>query len=84
MQYNPSLKALNLTGYKAQGAEFPMTNMGHTGKGWVVSRGPVRNLGAGGLTSVKAVKGRGSCEAVQPLSLDSVPPLVPSVPISLS
>ncbi|XP_053776833.1 carbonic anhydrase 6 isoform X2 [Desmodus rotundus] len=30
VQYNPSLKALNLTGYEAQGAEFPMTNMGHT------------------------------------------------------
>ncbi|XP_054435630.1 carbonic anhydrase 6 [Pteronotus mesoamericanus] len=30
VQYNPSLKALNLTGYEAQGGEFPMTNNGHT------------------------------------------------------
>uniref|UniRef100_A0A8C8X8X8 Carbonic anhydrase n=1 Tax=Panthera leo TaxID=9689 RepID=A0A8C8X8X8_PANLE len=30
VQYNPSLKALNLTGYKSQGGQFPMTNNGHT------------------------------------------------------
>ncbi|GAB5574518.1 carbonic anhydrase 6 [Prionailurus iriomotensis] len=31
VQYNPSLKALKLTGYKSQGGQFPMTNNGHTG-----------------------------------------------------
>lgn len=30
VQYNPSLKALNLTGYEAQGLEFPVTNTGHS------------------------------------------------------
>ncbi|KAM5320417.1 carbonic anhydrase 6 [Glossophaga mutica] len=30
VQYNPSLKALNLTGYEAQGVEFPVTNTGHS------------------------------------------------------
>lgn len=39
VQYNPSLKALKLTGYEAQGVEFPITNTGHSGKGWVVSPG---------------------------------------------
>lgn len=33
VRYNPSLTALNLTGYEAQGGEFPMINNGHTGKG---------------------------------------------------
>lgn len=32
VQYNPSLRALNLTGYGLQHEEFPMTNNGHTGK----------------------------------------------------
>lgn len=30
VRYNPSLKALNLTGYEAQGGDFVMTNNGHT------------------------------------------------------
>ncbi|XP_040312635.1 carbonic anhydrase 6 [Herpailurus yagouaroundi] len=30
VQYDPSLKALKLTGYKSQGGQFPMTNNGHT------------------------------------------------------
>ncbi|OWK08200.1 CA6 [Cervus elaphus hippelaphus] len=30
VQYNPSLRALNLTGYGLQHEEFPMTNNGHT------------------------------------------------------
>lgn len=30
VHYNPSLTALNLTGYEAQGGEFPMINNGHT------------------------------------------------------
>ncbi|XP_039090942.1 carbonic anhydrase 6 [Hyaena hyaena] len=30
VQYNPFLKALNLTGYEYQAGEFPMTNNGHT------------------------------------------------------
>uniref|UniRef100_G1LB40 Carbonic anhydrase n=2 Tax=Ailuropoda melanoleuca TaxID=9646 RepID=G1LB40_AILME len=30
VQYNPSLKALNLTGYDVQAGEFPMINNGHT------------------------------------------------------
>uniref|UniRef100_G1NVH7 Carbonic anhydrase n=1 Tax=Myotis lucifugus TaxID=59463 RepID=G1NVH7_MYOLU len=30
VRYNPSLKALNLTGYEAQGGDFLMTNNGHT------------------------------------------------------
>lgn len=33
VQYNPSLKALKLTGYRIQVGEFPMINNGHTGKG---------------------------------------------------
>lgn len=32
VQYNPTLQALKLTGYKAQGGEFSMINNGHTGK----------------------------------------------------
>ncbi|XP_044769805.1 carbonic anhydrase 6 isoform X1 [Neomonachus schauinslandi] len=30
VQYNPSLKALNLSGYEVQAGEFPMVNNGHT------------------------------------------------------
>lgn len=30
VQYNPSLRALNLTGYGLWHGEFPMTNNGHT------------------------------------------------------
>ena len=40
VQYNPSLKALNLTGYDVQAGEFPMINNGHTGKGQVAGRCP--------------------------------------------
>lgn len=40
VQYNPSLKALNLTGYEVQAGEFPMINNGHTGKGQVAGRCP--------------------------------------------
>lgn len=32
VRYNPSLRALNLTGYGLQHEAFPMTNNGHTGK----------------------------------------------------
>lgn len=39
VQYNPSLKALKLTGYRIQVGEFPMINNGHTGKGRLLSRG---------------------------------------------
>lgn len=32
VRYNPSLKALNLTGYEVQGGDFVMINNGHTGE----------------------------------------------------
>ena len=46
--YNPSLRALNLSGYEVQHGAFPMINNGHTGKGGRQAPVPRRVWGEAG------------------------------------
>lgn len=45
--YNPSLRALNLSGYEVQHGAFLMINNGHTGKGGRQAPVPARASGGG-------------------------------------